>query len=457
MHRAGESAFQVLRERWPQVRRIVIVCGAGNNAGDGYVVARLAREQDLLVSVLSIVPSEKLSGDAEFVYREYLDSGAPVEEFCEDLLGANELIIDALLGTGLDRDVSGTFAQAITAINRCDKPVLALDIPSGLNADTGYPMGVAVRADCTVSFIGAKMGLYTGDGVDYVGCLEFSSLDVPEEVIQQQTPAASLISLSVSNFKPRPRSAHKGHFGHVLIVGGDVGYSGAAILAARAAARVGAGLISIATRKEHAAVLNLSQPELMCHGVDKPSCLDDLLDKATVVGIGPGLGQSPWAIALFEKVCASGLPMVVDADALNLLSTLPRQNCDWILTPHPGEAARLLQTDTLTIRTDRFKAVINVQKKYGGICILKGAGTLVHDGARLEICPTGNPGMASGGMGDVLTGVIAGLVAQRFSSADASRIGVYIHGAAADLAARRGERGLLAGDLLPHLRNLVNL
>ena len=456
MHRAGESAFHVIRERWPKVRRIVIVCGAGNNAGDGYVVARLAREQDMLVSVLSIVPPEKLSGDAASVYREYVDSGAVVEDFSEDLLGENDLIIDALLGTGLDRDVSGAFAQVIGAINRCEKPVLALDIPSGLNADTGYPMGLAVHADCTVSFIGAKMGLYTGDGVDYAGCIEFSSLDVPESVVQQQTPAASLISLPCSNFKPRPRSAHKGHFGHVLIIGGDVGYSGAAILAARAAARVGAGLISIATRDEHAIVLNLSQPELMCHGVDKEGGLDGLLAKATVVGIGPGLGQSPWAVALFEKVCTSGLPMVVDADALNLLSASPRQNCDWVLTPHPGEAARLLQADTLTIRKDRFQAVISLQEKYAGICILKGAGTLVHDGARLEICPTGNPGMASGGMGDVLTGVIAGLVAQGFSVADASRIGVYIHGAAADLAAQRGERGLLAGDLLPHLRNLVN-
>ena len=456
MHRAGQSAFECLMRLWPSARHLAILCGAGNNAGDGYVVARLAKSAGLKVTLLSVVSPDRLSGDAASVYHEFIDDNGRITEFHEDRLESVDIIVDALLGTGLDRDVTGVFFDAINAINCAGKPVFALDIPSGLNADTGYPMGRSVRADCTISFIARKQGLYTGEGIEYSGRKEYASLSVPNEVIEAEIASAELIVAPWQHLGPRNRAAHKGHFGHVLIIGGEQGYSGAALMAACAAARVGAGLVSIATRKAHASWLNLSRPEIMCHGVESADELYRLLSETTVVGIGPGLGQSPWAADLLEVVMSTDLPLVVDADGLNLLSGLQENRDMWVLTPHPGEAARLLQMNTLKINTDRFQAVRNIQKKYGGVCILKGAGTLIYDGVNTHISPTGNPGMASGGMGDVLTGVVVGLIAQGFSTAEASLIGVYLHGAAADRAAESGERGLLASDLFPHLRNLVN-
>jgi ADP-dependent NAD(P)H-hydrate dehydratase / NAD(P)H-hydrate epimerase len=456
MHRAGRAAFQVLVQMCPDRQDIAVYCGAGNNAGDGYVVARLAREAGYPVKVIALVPPEQLRGDAAAAFREFLDQGGASVEFTESTTNPPGVVVDALLGTGLDREVSGRFYAAIEQINRSTGPVLALDVPSGLNADTGFPMGIAVRADQTVTFIGAKQGLYTGDGVDYAGVVTFASLDVPAAVPASEQPSAWLLASPHHAFAPRRRAAHKGDFGHLLIVGGEAGFSGAARMAGQAGARVGAGLISLATRASHAAFINLAQPELMCHGVDSADELQPLLDKATAVGVGPGLGQSDWAATLFERVLDAGLAIVVDADALNLLARTPARRDHWVLTPHPGEAARLLRCDTLTIRKDRFAAVAAIQRQYGGVCILKGAGSLIADGSTIRVCPTGNPGMASGGMGDLLTGMIAGLLAQGFAIGDAARAGVYLHGEAADLAARDGERGMLATDLLPLIRAVVN-
>jgi len=221
--------------------------------------------------------------------------------------------------------------------------------------------------------------------------------------------------------------------------------------------RVGSGLVSIATRAEHAGLMNLNRPELMCHGVETAVQLSALLEKVDVVVVGPGLGQSAWAKALFNAAIVSGKPLVIDADGLNLLANSPTTNPDWILTPHPGEAARLLNRSTADVQQDRFAAVLSLQGRYGGVAILKGAGTLIASEQALAVSNTGNPGMASGGMGDVLAGVIAGLLAQGLSLQDAARQGVYNHGLAADLATEKdGERGLLASDLMPYLRQLVN-
>ena len=241
-----------------------------------------------------------------------------------------------------------------------------------------------------------------------------------------------------------------------LIVGGDRGYSGAARLAGEAALRVGAGLVSVATRSEHAGLMNLNRPELMCHGVETAGQLAVLLEKASVVVIGPGLGQSDWAKELFMAAINAQKPMIIDADGLNLLARSPERNPDWILTPHPGEASRLLNCSTAEIQQDRFASVSAIQAKYGGIAILKGAGTLIASEDEIAVSTTGNPGMASGGMGDVLAGVIAGLLAQGLSLKNAAQQGVYSHGQAADLAAEKdGERGLLASDLMPYLRLVV--
>lgn len=258
--------------------------------------------------------------------------------------------------------------------------------------------------------------------------------------------------------KPRARDWHKGLSGHVLVVGGDYGFSGAPRMAAEAALRVGAGLASVATHPENALVMNVNRPEIMCHGVSSREDLLPLIQKATMIVLGPGLGQSAWSENMWQCVCDSDLPLVIDADGLNLLAKKNKSNSNWVLTPHPGEASRLLSVTAQQIQQDRLTAALEISKRYGGVCVLKGAGTLVAaPNSSPAICNKGNPGMASGGTGDVLSGVIGGLIAQGIPLGDAARLGVYIHAAAGDLAAKQGERGMLAMDLMPYLRQLSNL
>lgn len=265
--------------------------------------------------------------------------------------------------------------------------------------------------------------------------------------------------LKLKNFtaylKPRPRESHKGDYGHVLIIGGDYGFSGAIRLAAEAALRVGAGLVSVATRPEHALTANLMCPEIMCHSATESQ---NLLAKASVVVIGPGLGRSEWGKELLTTTLTSSLPIVIDADGLNLLAEMSVKKTNWILTPHPGEAARLLKQTTAEIQEDRIAAVKNLQMIWGGICVLKGAGSLIATpDQQISCCEAGNPGMATAGMGDVLSGVIAGLLAQRIPAEIAAKLAVLVHAMAGDLAAKEGERGMIASDLMPYLRRLVNV
>lgn len=256
---------------------------------------------------------------------------------------------------------------------------------------------------------------------------------------------------------PRNKDSHKGDFGHTLFVGGDHGFSGAIRMSAEAALRVGSGLVSVATRAEHAALIAMSRPELMCHGVEAQAELKALLKRSNVVAIGPGLGLSDWSHRVFELSLDSSLPLVVDADGLNLLAKEPRRQDNWVLTPHPGEAAKLLSCSTADIQQDRLAAVKTLQQQYGGVVVLKGAGSLIANCAEpVFICNAGNPGMATGGMGDVLTGVIAGLIAQGLNSVEAAKLGVMTHAIAGDRAAKKGERGLIASDVIKHLRELVN-
>jgi hydroxyethylthiazole kinase-like uncharacterized protein yjeF len=457
MRNAGLAAFRALQQAWADARVLRVVCGAGNNAGDGYILAQAAREAGLDVRAHTLVPASQLKGDGLFACQAFQAAGGHIAPYSEGVLEDADVVVDALFGTGLDREVTGRYAEAIGAINRFGGGVLALDIPSGLNADTGCPMGIAVRADVTVTFIGLKQGLFTGQGLEYCGKIVFADLNVPRSALQAFAPSAMLLRSQESRLPPRPRAAHKGDFGHALVVGGDHGFTGAARLAAEAAARVGAGLVSVATRSAHAGIMNLTRPELMCHGVERTDDLKSLMQRATVLAIGPGLGQSEWAQALFEAAYQSPLPLVVDADALNLLARAPRKRENWILTPHPGEAARLLQTSSSEIQRDRYAAVRDLQGNFGGIVVLKGSGTLIRGSDDIAwVCPAGNPGMASGGMGDVLTGIITGLAAQKLSLLEAGKRGVCLHGTVGDRAARDGERGLLASDLLPLLRAYVN-
>lgn len=454
MRSAGLAAFNALQRRWPDVRRLNIFCGAGNNAGDGYVVAKLALQAGFDVAVYSMIDAENLTGDALTCYRDFQQAGGEVQTF-GSCIKADGLLVDALLGTGLSRPVSDDYAAAIGFINGAGCPVLALDVPSGLHADSGSVLGCAVKADMTVTFIALKCGLFTGEAANYCGDIVRSSLNVPDSVLSKLSSIARL--LTKIPLARRPRAAHKGHFGHVLMIGGNQGYSGAIRLAGEAALRCGAGLVSIATRSAHAAWLNIGRPELMCHGVEYPAQLQPLLAKASVVVIGPGLGQDEWAQALWSAVLASDKLCVLDADALNLLTAQTLKRDNWILTPHPGEAARLLDCSNREIGIDRFASVRKLQSQYGGVCVLKGAGSLIADKNQIFVATTGNPGMASGGMGDILAGMIGALLAQGLSGMEAAKLAVYVHGEAADhLAAESGERGMLASDLLPKIRELLN-
>jgi ADP-dependent NAD(P)H-hydrate dehydratase / NAD(P)H-hydrate epimerase len=464
MQRAARFSYEVLKQHWPDANAIAVVCGGGNNAGDGYVLAKLARDDGKQVSVINMFDPENLKGDAATAYQDLLATNLKPIKFSPSVFAGIDVIVDALFGTGLDRDIEGQCCDLIKLINASESPTISIDIPSGINADTGNTMNIAVNADVTATFIGLKRGMFTGDGLAASGDIKFDDLDVPAEVYQQMNVCsdkhvASRLILNDLNqvLKPRHRNSHKGHFGHVLVVGGDAGYLGAARMAAEAAARVGAGLVSVATRAAHASLLSTVRPEIMSHAVETLDDLMPLIKRASVIAIGPGLGQSEWAKLLLARVLESNLPIVIDADALNLLAEEGQSSNSWVITPHPGEAARLLKTDTKIIQHDRFNAIKMLHEKYQGPVVLKGSGTLICDTeGELFICDAGNPGMSSGGMGDVLTGVIAGLIAQGIELNHATKLGVCLHANAADRAASRGERGLLAMDLMPHLRNLVN-
>lgn len=458
MERAGRLAYRVLRRRWPNARRICIVCGGGNNAGDGYVLARFALRDGLDVRVLALVEPKRLKGVAATAARSYLDC-APAEPFQVEGLGAADVVVDALLGTGLDRPVEGRFAEAIQVINATQRPVLAIDIPSGIAGDSGQIMGVAVRAAATPTFIALKRGLFTADAPACTGEVTFGDLEVPAAIYSGIEPAAIRITAAdvTPQLPPRRRTAHKGHFGHVLVVGGDLGMGGAVRMAAEAACRLGAGLVSALTRPEHVAAILAARPEIMCRGMEDPQDLESQLSRATVVVLGPGLGCSEWGRALFGRCLAFRGPLVIDADGLNQLAQAPKWHENWILTPHPGEAARLLGCRVAEVQADRFAAVEALQTRLGGVAILKGAGSLVRGRNQTWLCDRGNPGMASGGMGDILSGVLGGLLAQGLGLETAAICGVWLHALAADRAATAGERGLLATDLFEPLRRLANL
>ncbi len=459
MCRAAAATLGALRERWPESRRIVVVCGGGNNGGDGYVLARLAQAEKLDARVLFLGDPDRLSGDARQAREDCLAAGVSVAAFAPAPLSKADVVVDALLGTGLQRAVSGEWAAAISAINELPVPVVSVDIPSGLDADSGRVHGSAVRAELTVTFVGLKRGLFTGQAADLCGEIRFASLALGADVYRE-------VPSSVRRYAgedlemllpPRRRDAHKGDWGHVVVVGGDHGMAGAARMAAESAARVGAGLVSVATRRDHAPAQAAVRPELMFHGAENSDEFQTAAGRATAVALGPGLGRGAWSREVWRWALGLDVAKVVDADALNLLAEETRRSENWILTPHPGEAGRLLGVTTEEIQCDRFAALEALQIRYGGVCVLKGAGTLVRgDDGTTTVCEGGNPGMGSGGMGDVLTGVLAGLLAQGLDLDVSARLGVHLHNAAADRAARQGERGMLATDLLPELRGLVN-
>ena len=447
MARAGQAAWRELLRRWPQAQRIVVACGPGNNGGDGYVLALHALESGRRVVVLRLAGHEPADGLARRACDAYVQAGGAVEAF-GDQVPAADVLVDALFGIGLARPLEDDAAALVDAINSAVAPVLSLDAPSGVDTDTGTVRGVAVRAEATVH---------------HAGELALAGLDVPPELFDGVEPVAVFLQAGdlAGRFPPRSRNAHKGHSGYLLCIGGDHGTGGAVLLAAEAALRSGAGLVGVATRAGHVPAALARRPEVMAQVVDGAAALRPLLERAGIVAIGPGLGQSAWGSALFGVALGAGKPLVLDADALNLLATggvEHRLPADAILTPHPGEAGRLLQVTTAEVQADRIGAARRLCEAFGCVVVLKGAGTVVTVPGELpRVIAAGNPGMASGGTGDVLTGVIAALRAQGREAFEAAVTGALLHAAAGDLAAQAGgERGMLASDLFPHLRMLVN-
>lgn len=459
MKRAGQALFDLARRHYPNARNWLLICGLGNNAGDAYVVARLGHEAGLSTRILQLGDPDRLKSAALIQFQAATEAGIPVFAYEPGELPGCDLIFDGLFGIGLDREVQGLWREVMQAMNRHRAPVIAIDIPSGIMADTGAVMGQAVKADHTLSFIGLKPGLFTGVGPDFCGRLHYASLEVPASIFASELPAARRLDwyrLKHQLPKRRP-TAHKGDCGHLLIVGGAPGYLGAVLMAGEAALRLGAGLVSIATHPSYASQVALYRPELMGHGVETGADLTVLLERVDAIVLGPGLGQGDWSQGLFDACLASGKPLLLDADGLNLLAARPRYLPQALITPHPGEAARLLDISTAQVQADRFAALEGLSR-LAPLVVLKGAGTLIWaKGHRSPgLCSQGNPGMASGGMGDVLSGLIGSLLVQGLEPAEAAELGVVIHAEAADrMVKKTAIHGLLATDLVKALPEML--
>jgi NAD(P)H-hydrate epimerase len=465
MSAAGACAYAELCDAFGTPTGLHIFCGSGNNGGDGYVIAQLAAADGIPVIVYEFGSTEKLSAEAKAARQLCVDRKVSFSVFSLSTDLSEGIIVDSLLGTGLKGPLRDQVAEAIECINSSMLPVLAVDIPSGLCADTGNVDSIAVRADITITFIAAKQGLFTGRGPALCGDVVYDSLDVDQAILQQNSPSTVLMSLEyLIDFLPElAMDGHKYQRGHCMVVGGDYGCGGAAILAAQSSLVTGAGVTSLATREQHITACLTRQPEIMACGVASGQQLEPLLAKPSVLVLGPGLGQSSWSEQLFQKAMAANLPTVVDADGLNILAqgrvVSDFSDRRWVLTPHAGEAARLLGVSITEIERDRFAAVRNIQEKYSAVVVLKGPGSLVLgvNSKTINICPYGNPAMATAGMGDLLSGIIGGLLAQGLDLDTAAELGCCLHGLSADSAVdERGDRGFVASDILEFLPMVLN-
>ena len=461
MQRAARAAYAELAHVWAMPGTLCVFCGPGNNGADGLLVARLAQEGGWRVRVVGLVDADSYSGDAARARDHFLDTGGSIAPF-EDAPIDADVVVDALLGTGLNRDVEGRFAQAIARINDArdhGAGVLAVDIASGIDSGTGHVWAHAVQADATATFIGLKLGMLTGQGPAHCGDIAFSTLDAPDALYADQPYVARRLTHRTLRkaLRPRSRNQHKGQNGHLLCVGGNRGMGGAIRMSAEAALRSGAGLVSVVCHGDHAGAMSQARPELMCRAATADADIGDMIAAADVIAIGPGLGSDSWADNLWRQVMDSDKPVIVDADALNRLARENSRRGNWVLTPHPGEAGRLLGRATVEIVDDRVASARAMAERYDAVVVLKGAGSLIATPDELWLCTDGNPGMAVGGMGDLLTGVIGALAGQGLSLGQAASLGVYVHARAGDrAAAQAGERGLLPTDLLDSIRHFVN-
>ncbi|WP_404398288.1 NAD(P)H-hydrate dehydratase [Idiomarina loihiensis] len=462
MSAAGKAVFHQMQSYFPAPARIAVCCGEGNNGGDGYIVARLAQKAGYQVQVFALKPNvelpEPMESDAHKARAAWREQGGSEKPLLDCSPEQFDVLVDALFGVGLNRALEGDPVSWVQRVNGSSAPVVSVDVPSGVDADTGHVPGAAVRAHLTVCLVALKRGLLTGKAQEHTGELKLEDLGIGSTFKQQNEADWFRVNAGRVGgwLAPRSRCTHKGEQGHVLIVGGQPGMSGAVILAMQSALRAGAGKVSVACHPQVQSIVASAQPEAMVHGITDTDALKPLLREASAVALGPGLGQSSWSQALFSQVIETDVLKVIDADGLNLLASKPVRSSKLLLTPHPGEAARLLQMTTDEVASDRFAAATKLREKYGAQVLLKGAGSLLVTDRGRCLIDRGSPAMASGGMGDLLTGLIAGLLAQRMAPAQALIAGSLWHAIAGEEAGKDGERGTLASDLLPHIRQLVN-
>jgi len=461
MERAGLAAAEKARDMLGDGFRVLVVCGPGNNGGDGLVVARYLHQWGYQTTTVLLADAGKLPSDAATAYQQFVNAGrTTLADIPKE--SSWDLIIDGLLGIGLTRPIEGKLADTIEWINTSCSRVLALDIPSGLDSDTGNIFGVAIKATDTISFIGLKPGLLTADGKDHAGQVSIASLNIGQH--QLLKPSGLLLEqAAVTTYLPRRKlNSHKGSFGSLGIIGGAEGMLGAAVLAGRAAIKLGAGRVYVGTLAKPASGYDPIQPELMYRDAEVLFTNDYL----TALATGPGMGRSDAAEKSLIRAIESALPLLLDADALNLIAAsktlqdkLRARSHPTLLTPHPTEAARLLNCDTATIQKDRVNAALKLAKEFHAAVALKGAGSICAlPNGDWFINPTGNPGMASAGTGDVLSGIIGALLAQALEASQALLLGVYLHGAAADalLARGIGPIGMTASEIIDEARRLSN-
>jgi hydroxyethylthiazole kinase-like uncharacterized protein yjeF len=464
MERAGLAAATLARDLAGSGKPVLVLAGPGNNGGDAFVIARYLRSWWFNVSLVFAGATGKLPADAAAALQAWRETGGTL---LESVPPGQQwgLIVDGLFGIGLTRDLDGPHAALVNAVNADPAPVLAIDVPSGIGSDTGRAMGCAIRARHTITFIGLKPGLLTLDGVDHCGEIHLATLDV--DAASLLPPRGSIIGSEILRraLPPRALNTHKGDYGSIGIIGGDDGMVGAALLAGRAALKLGSGRVYVGLIANDAPAVDFIQPELMLREADSAQKVEQLVEPLSCLAIGPGLGQSPRAQTVLETAMRTGKPLVIDADGLNLLSRSPsikiqlKQIPTVVLTPHPAEAARLLGCTTAAVQADRLAAALRLAQEWSCSVVLKGAGSICAlKGGSWAINPSGNPGMASAGMGDVLTGIIASLIGQGAAADTALLAGVYLHGAAADalLAEGAGPLGLTASEVTTAARHLLN-
>jgi NAD(P)H-hydrate epimerase len=447
MQKAAAAIFNYIRK----YKNILVVAGVGNNAGDGFVLAQMARLAGIHVTVWCLTDSEKLPNDAKQAFNTYLKNSGTIT--FQQPEGTYDCLVDAIFGTGLNREVKGVFADAVNWINQQQIPVVAVDIPSGLDANTGCIMACAVQASITVSVICHKVGLFTNNGKDLCGRLYLENLGLDPSVFAAVPSDIHLLdnnTLTHELFQHKHNS-HKGSFGQALIVGGHDGMLGALILAGRAALQSGCGIVEAVSNSDQAVMISLQCPELITASDIRAS---RLLGTADVIAIGPGLGLNQLSKDVLDYCISQNKAMVIDADALTLSVDKYRFNSHVVLTPHPKEAARLLNCSVAEIQTDRVTAAIRISQKYQANVVLKGSGTIICDVlGQVYICPFGYSGMATAGMGDVLTGIICSLMAQGFAPIIAAYTAVVWHA----LAAEHSNKGncLIASDVIKQLAHEI--